>query len=107
MAIKQAEKFIKDIVKDNGIRKSLYQHGSSANIMAAIEEMGYLFTLYEFEESINHLKSESPDEEQSIMLDELLLWWNMLMSDGTINESEAPHCSPKKCFTCGSSSCDL
>ena len=101
MAQMHAETFIKEIVKNNELRKSLYQYDSSAEMMSAIRDEGYEFKLYQFEESINHLKTESPTEEQAIMLDELLLWWNMLMYDGSIVE-EAPACSPAKCSSCSS-----
>ena len=100
MALKDAEFFIKEIVKDKELRTSLYKYDSSEEIMAAIREMGYNFKLYNFEESINYLKTESPHESQAQMLDELKLWWDMLMSDGTITEETPASCSPAKCSTC-------
>ena len=100
MALKDAEYFIKDIVKDKEIRTSLYKYDSSKEIMEAIREMGYNFKLYDYEESINHLKTESPTENQAKMLDELKLWWDMLMSDGSIAEEMPASCSPAKCSTC-------
>ena len=103
MALKDAERFIKEIVKDNDLRTSLYQYDTAAEIMAGIQQKGFTFKLYDFEESINHLKTESPDASQAFMLDELLMWWNMLMSDGTISEEKEPvSCTPAKCATCSS-----
>ena len=100
MPLKDAELFIKEIAVNNELRKSLYKYETSAEIKNAIVESGYSFELYEFEESINHLKSESPTEEQAIMIDELLMWWNMLMFDGTVPESGSVNCSPAKCASC-------
>ncbi len=37
------------------------------------------------------------------MLDELLMWWNMLMYDGSITEDvDTSECSPVKCASCSS-----
>ncbi len=100
MPLKDAERFIKDIAVNNTLRKSFYIYSSSAEVYTAIKETGYNFKLYDFEESINHLKSESPTEEQAIMLDEILMWWNMLMYDGSVVEIDEPECSPAKCSSC-------
>ncbi|MDC7227993.1 MAG: hypothetical protein PQJ61_14615 [Spirochaetales bacterium] len=100
MPLIDAERFIKEITVNNELRKSLYRFDSSADVQDGIKECGYNFKLFEFEETINHLKTESPDEEQAIMLDEILLWWNMLMGDGSIVESDQPECSPSKCPSC-------
>ena len=103
MPLIDAEKFIKEVVKNTGLRKSFYKYGSSLEVLTAIQESGYHFKLYEFEESINHLKTESPTEEQATMLDELGFWWSVLMYDGSIgNIDEPPVCSPVKCSTCSS-----
>ncbi len=101
MAQKDAERFIRDIVKDSALRKILYKYETSAEIMEAIKEQGYEFQLYQFEEGINHLKTESPTAEQVAMLGELLNLWNLLMNDGSIVE-EPQACSPSKCFSCAS-----
>ena len=105
MAQMDAENFIREIVKNTELRTSLYQYDSSAEIMAAIKEKGYPFKLYMFEESINHLKTESPTEDQANMLDELFMWWQMLMFDGTIVEDieeTVQSCTPAKCASCSS-----
>jgi hypothetical protein len=101
MALIHAEKFIKEIIKNHEMRTGLYRYDTSAEVMKAIHELGFPFKLHDFEESINHLKTESPTEEQAIMLDEILVWWNMLMFDGSITE-EQPACTPAKCSTCSS-----
>ena len=104
MAQMDAENFIKEIVKNTELRTSLYQYDSSAEVMEAIKAKGYPFKLYMFEESINHLKTESPTEDQANMLDELFMWWKMLMFDGTIveDEEEPVSCTPAKCASCSS-----
>ncbi len=101
MAQKAAEDFIREVVKNRDVRKILYQHDSSAEILGAIKTSGYDFKLYEFEEGINKLKVESPTEDQSMMLSELLQLWNLLMLDGSIVE-DPKTCSPAKCFSCTS-----
>ena len=102
MPLKDAERFIKEIAVNTELRKSLYLYDSSVEIQSAIAKSGYIFKIFEFEESINHLKTESPNEEQAIMLDELLLWWNMMMYDGSISEEEKTECSPARCASCSS-----
>ncbi|MBB6480304.1 hypothetical protein [Spirochaeta isovalerica] len=103
MPIKDAENYIREIAVDMDLRKSLYAYSTSAEMMTSIKDSGFNFKLYEFEESINHLKVESPDEEQAIMLEEILLWWKMLMYDGSIcEEAKSASCSPSRCFSCSS-----
>ena len=102
MPLKDAERFIREIAVNNELRRSLYTFDSSLQVKNAIEAAGYKFKLYEYEETITHLKTESPTEEQAIMLDELLMWWKMLMYDGSIVEDEQSGCSPSRCATCGS-----
>ena len=95
MPRKDAERFIRDIAGDKEKRKSLYSYDTSEEIMNAVRDMGYDFKLFDFEESIRHFKLESHDEEQAIMLDEILLWWNILMG-------EQASCSTSMCSTCSS-----
>lgn len=102
MAIKHSENFIKEIAKNTQLRKSLYRYHSPMDIMRAIEEMGYGFEPHEFEESINHLKTEAPHEEQAIMLGELLVWWKMLMGTEALPLSEKKGCTPSTCGSCSS-----
>ncbi len=101
MAQQEAIDFIKEIVKNQEIRKSLYKYDTSSEIMGAIREMGYHFRFADFDESIHHLKTESPHESQADMLDELRMWWHMLMDDGNLEEEEEESsCSPAKCSSC-------
>ncbi len=98
-----AQNFIKEIAPNNEMRRSLYEFENARAIKEHIETLGFNFKLYEFEQSILYLKTEAPNEEQAIMLDELLLWWNMLMYDGSITEEvDSSECSPVKCGTCSS-----
>ena len=102
MPLKDAENFIKEIAKNNEFRKSFYKFKSSMEVQNQIRILGFSFKLFEFEESINHLKSDSPTEEQAIMLNELLIWWQMLMYDGTVMENDSVSCSPDQCSACSS-----
>ena len=102
MPIKNAENFIKQVVRNTDLRKSLYRYPSPSQIMTALKEMGYDFTPYEFEESIRHLKTESPHEEQAIMLDELLIWWKMLLGEVNTAPPSQCTCSPTACGGCKS-----
>lgn len=95
MAMKDAEKFIKEIVKNDGLRKSLYKFEDPEEKKKLIVKAGFDFEVYEIQESINYLKTVCAQEEDAIMLDELLLWWQMLMP---FDQS----CSPAECAGCSS-----
>ncbi|MBI9097591.1 MAG: hypothetical protein JEY91_03890 [Spirochaetaceae bacterium] len=98
-----AEKFIKEIAGNSDFRKSLYLLESSEDKKRYLNEAGYNFAFYEFEESINNMKTKCAEEEDAIMLDELLLWWQMFMpyeeTDSSITACTPAECS--KCSSCG------
>jgi len=95
--INNAETFVRDVMENNDLRKSLYLYDTSAEVIEAIKELGYHFRLAEFEETIKGMGGAP--------FDELLMWWKMLMYDGTIKEEPLPaetDCSPRKCSSCSS-----
>lgn len=101
MAVKDAEKFIREIVENSDLRKSLYQFDDRGEKMEHIRKAGYVFEIYEFDESINYLKTISSDEEQAIMFEELRLWWQMIMPND-MTDVPAQSCTPAECATCSS-----
>ena len=99
MIISNAERFIREISKNNDFRRSFYQWESPDEIKKSITDAGYSFKYHEFEDSINNLKTRCASEEDAIMLDELLLWWQMLLP---FEDSEgcSTDCSPSDCALC-------
>jgi len=105
MSALAAEKFIKRVVKDQEFRDTLYEYDSYAERIQFIQESGYDFFYEEYEDAINHLKTESPTEDQANLLNELMAWWVMLNSDApqsTTTESSGS-CDSSSCKTCGGS----
>lgn len=101
MVKSNAEKFILEVSGNNDFRKSFYKLDSVEDKKKYIFESGYEFEYFEFEESINNLKTRCSTEEDAIMLDELLLWWQMLLPyEETVTTGTG--CSPAKCSTCSS-----
>jgi predicted ribosomally synthesized peptide with nif11-like leader len=101
MAVKNAEKFIREIIGNSDLRKSLYPFEETEEKLKFISESGFDFEIPEFEESINYLKTICADEEEAIMLDELLLWWQIMMPYDIYEESST-QCTPDQCRTCSS-----
>lgn len=97
-----AEKFIREIAGNNDYRRSFYQLESLEDKKKYMSETGYKFELYEFEEEINHLKTECANEEDAIMLDEILLWWTMLIPQDDIEYPSSSSCSSSDCAGCTS-----
>jgi hypothetical protein len=100
-----AEKFIREIAGNSDFRKSFYSLDSLEDKKKYMAESGFAFELYEFEEAINHMKTECAEEEDAILLDELLLWWTMLIPQDEIEyPSAGTACSPEACGSCSSCS---
>ncbi|MDA3810075.1 MAG: hypothetical protein PF518_07030, partial [Spirochaetaceae bacterium] len=95
------EKFNLEVSGNNNFRKSFYKLDSVEDKKRYILEAGYEFEYFEFEESINNLKTRCSTEEDAIKLDELLLWWQILMPyDETV--TSATVCTPAECAKCSS-----
>jgi hypothetical protein len=102
MAQQDAIDFIKDILKDKEKRTPLYKYDSVEEIMTAIGEMGYNFKRIDFDESILHLKTETFSEDYAKVLDELRMWWHMLLNEVEMEreDDDESSCSPAKCSSC-------
>ena len=101
MVLSSAEKFILEIAENNELRKSFYGLSSMEEIKSAINQAGFDFKIYEYEESILNLKTKCSSEEDAIALDELLLWWQMLLPEESAEDSRSS-CTPADCFNCPS-----
>ncbi|MDC7218981.1 MAG: Nif11 family protein [Spirochaetales bacterium] len=102
MAQQDAINFIKEIIKDKTIRTSLYKYDTFEEIMAAISEKGYNFKKIDFDESIIYLKKETFSEDYAKMLEELQMWWHMLLNEVEFEPEDGSSCSPSKCSSCSS-----
>lgn len=91
MVESNAEKFIREIARNHDLRRSFYTLEGTEEIKEALREAGYCFRHHEFEDTINNLKTRCATEEDAVMLDELLIWWQMLLP-----------CSPASCTQCSS-----
>jgi hypothetical protein len=79
MAIQNSIDFINHACNDNEFRALLNQV-TSENVHGILIELGYDFTPFEFEESINLLHVKCQFEEQATQLHEIAMWYKILIS---------------------------
>jgi hypothetical protein len=79
MPIQNAINFIKNASIDPKLR-SFLNNQSSHDIPDIMQQLGYNFTAFEFEESINILHVKCQFEEQANQLHEIVTWFRLLTS---------------------------
>ena len=79
MAINDAMKFIRTTQKDKELRQTIYKI-EPERFFPELAELGYSFTMNEFEESVNmlHVKCQSKEEADQLM--QTSMWFKMIVS---------------------------
>jgi len=78
MPLNDAMKFIRESQSNRELRKEVNQAGPD-QLFNRLKELGYDFTMFEFEESVNILHVKCQFEEQANQLMQTDLWFKMLI----------------------------
>ncbi len=75
MAIQGAIDFLSRVQSDSDFRKSCYAYSTKSELLEKIEQQGYCFSEWEFENAINHLLLMCSEESQACELRYLQSWF--------------------------------